>query len=55
MPTDDEIAGMAWWNALPEADRRFWLLAAGTATPATAWQHYKQLTADLIRIAPAAV
>ena len=43
-PTPDERAGMDWWNALTEAERS--LLAAhvaDTATPAEAWDAFKQL------------
>lgn len=40
-PTPDEEAGMAWWNALSEADRTRWLQQAGTAVPAIAWACYK--------------
>lgn len=28
-PTPDEVAGMAWWNLLPEHDRRRWMSRAG--------------------------
>lgn len=45
-PTPDEITGMNWWNALHQADRRFWLAAALTATPAQAWAYYKRVTAS---------
>lgn len=31
---DLDVAGMAWWNGLSEADRRYWCLAAMTAVPA---------------------
>lgn len=34
---DLDVAGMAWWNGLSEADRRYWCLAAMTAVPAEAW------------------
>lgn len=41
-PTPDELAGMAWWNALTESERRMWLRAANTATPADAWAYFKK-------------
>ena len=40
--TDDERAGMAWWNALTETDRAFWLRVADTAIVAEAWAEYKR-------------
>ena len=40
--TTNEALGMAWWNGLTEAERRFWVGRAGTAVPASAWEHYKQ-------------
>lgn len=44
--TDDERAGMDWWNALSEADRRFWLSAAISAVPADAWAYFKRVTTE---------
>lgn len=41
-PTEDDAAGMAWWNALPERDRKHWLRAAGSAVAADAWALFKQ-------------
>jgi hypothetical protein len=41
-PTDDEQAGIDWWNALTEAQRADWLETAGTAVPAQAWAAYKR-------------
>jgi hypothetical protein len=40
--TDDERAGMEWFNALSEAQRAFWLASAGSAVPADAWAEYKR-------------
>ncbi len=40
--TSDDEAGMAWWNALTEAERAYWLAEADTAVPAMAWHVYKQ-------------
>lgn len=42
---DPDVAGMAWWNNLPEADRRYWCLAAITAVPAEAWKYFRLVTA----------
>jgi hypothetical protein len=42
-PTLDKQAGMAWWNGLTEAERAYWLHRADTATPAEAWDAFKQL------------
>jgi hypothetical protein len=42
-PTPDERAGIAWWNALDEAARRYWLQQAGnTGRAADAWAAYKR-------------
>ncbi len=40
--TDDELAGMRWWNGLPVADRAHWLAEAGSAVVADAWAAYKR-------------
>jgi hypothetical protein len=45
-PLSDALAGVAWWNALTEADRRFWLAAAITAIPAHAWEYFKAVAQD---------
>ncbi|MBL8388122.1 MAG: hypothetical protein JNK17_07905 [Hydrogenophaga sp.] len=42
---DLDVAGMAWWNDLSEADRRYWCLAAMTAVPAQAWKYFRLVTA----------
>lgn len=44
-PTADELAGMAWWNGLSEADRLLWCRLALTAVPAEAWQYWKRAMA----------
>ncbi len=46
-PTQDESAGIDWWNGLAEPERAHWLRAAQTATPAVAWAHYKRQQLDL--------
>lgn len=48
-PPPWEEAGMAWWNALSEKDRRYWCFAAMTAVPAEAWQYFKRTTLDAER------
>lgn len=45
VPTECDDAGMAWWNGLSEADRRYWCLAAMTAVPAQAWKYFRLVTA----------
>lgn len=40
--TEDEQAGIQWWNGLNEADRTYWCMAANTAIPAMAWKFFKQ-------------
>ena len=40
-----DVVGMAWWNGLSEADRRYWCLAAMTAVPAQAWKYFRLVTA----------
>jgi hypothetical protein len=42
---DDGLLGMARWNALTEADRRFWLACAMSAVPADARAYFKAATA----------
>ena len=42
---DPDVAGMTWWNNLPEADRRYWCLAAMSAVPAEAWKYFRLVTA----------
>jgi hypothetical protein len=32
----DELAGLAWWNGMPDAERAQALAKAGTAVPAEA-------------------
>ncbi|MGG2576106.1 hypothetical protein ACQYZY_28765 [Pseudomonas aeruginosa] len=42
-PTADEAAGMTWWNALTEDERRYWMATAGdTGVVADAWAAYKR-------------
>ena len=38
--------GVVWWNALGEADRRFWLACAMSAVPADAWAYYCRVAAE---------
>jgi|GEM_PF-1978269 hypothetical protein len=45
LKAEDEQLGMAWWNLMTEADRRYWCFAAMTATPAEAWRYFKGVTA----------
>lgn len=40
--TDDELAGMRWWNGLPVSDRAHWLAEAGSAVVAEAWEAFKR-------------
>jgi hypothetical protein len=42
MPTRDVRDGMAWWNALTEAQRAYWLREAKTAIVAEAWTEFKR-------------
>lgn len=41
-PTDDDRAGMEWWNSLQESTRRLWLEKAESARPVDAWRAYKR-------------
>ena len=34
------IDGMAWWNALDEKTRRYWMDMANSASPADAYRAY---------------
>jgi hypothetical protein len=43
--TRDERNGMAWWNALPQEERAYWLRDARTAIAAEAWAEFKRRTA----------
>ncbi len=52
-PTDDELRGMDWWNALSEPARGYWLNAARAradqarlahVSVADAWAEYKRTT-----------
>lgn len=38
----DADAGLAWWNALDDAGRRFWMLASTGNSPADAWNYFKR-------------
>ncbi|WP_157056033.1 hypothetical protein [Candidatus Burkholderia verschuerenii] len=41
--TADERAGIAWWNALDEQARRFWMSEAGqTGRAVDAWEAFKR-------------
>lgn len=41
--TADEAAGMTWWNALSDVERRYWMAAAGdTGVVSDAWSTYKR-------------
>jgi hypothetical protein len=48
-PTVDEALGMAWWNALSEAERLRWHETAGSAVPADAWRVWNERQAELTR------
>jgi hypothetical protein len=39
--TEDERAGIEWWNGSTEEQRRYWLRVACSAVPADAWVAYK--------------
>lgn len=39
---DDDLAGIAWWNALSEAERAKWLAVANSARPKDAWEAFKR-------------
>lgn len=42
-PTEDETAGMAWWNGLTDQERADWMERAGnTGVAADAWAAYKR-------------
>lgn len=40
-PTTDELAGLAWWNDMPDAQRAHWAKRAGTGVAADAWALFK--------------
>ena len=39
--TDDDIAGMRWWNAMSPGQRELVLRSANTSVPAEAWAYHK--------------
>jgi hypothetical protein len=41
----DDAAGMAWWNALSDDDRRFWMLASTGVSASDAWDYFKRCDA----------
>lgn len=41
-PTDDERAGMAWWNGLSETMRQYWCELSGSSVAANAWAWFKR-------------
>lgn len=42
----DAVAGIEWWNAMADQERRFWLAAAESAVPADAWEVFKRIRAE---------
>ena len=46
-PTQDEQAGMAWFNALTERARSEWLAHAGTGRPMDAWHAFRKRYPDV--------
>lgn len=44
--TDDEV-GMAWWNAMSDFGREFWMEKAGnTGVAKDAWEKFKEARAS---------
>jgi hypothetical protein len=48
LPTDAEL-GVIWWNRSTEPERAYWLMRAGSATPADAWETFRRETARELR------
>lgn len=44
---DDTRAGIAWFNSLAPAERRYWLEAADSAVPADAWAAFKSSSSQV--------
>ena len=40
--TEDEKAGIAWWNSLTHMARSYWFETGGTAVVAEAWECFKR-------------
>jgi hypothetical protein len=40
-PSEDDIAGMAWWNGMNDADRKAWADRVGTGVARDAWELFK--------------
>jgi hypothetical protein len=41
--TNDDRAGMDWWNSLTETERAYWMAKAGnTGRAVDAWRAYKR-------------
>ena len=38
----DSDVGMAWWNRLTKAERRYWLDVAGSVRPVDAFRAYQR-------------
>jgi hypothetical protein len=51
--TPDELAGMAWWNGLSEAERGEWLRRAGSEVLADAWAAFRRRGQNEARLCPA--
>jgi hypothetical protein len=45
--SEDETAGIAWWNPLSEEQRAYWLREANTAIVAEAWAFHKRVLSQL--------
>ncbi len=47
-PVADEAASVAWWNALPECTRGFWMAQGGdTGRVVDAWAAYKRARREI--------
>lgn len=47
MTNEDAEAGLRWWNALTEQERKYWMERAGnTGVAADAWEAFKHQTPE---------
>ena len=46
-PSEDDIAGMAWWNGMNDADRKAWADRVGTGVARDAWELFKAENPDV--------
>ncbi|WP_295844964.1 hypothetical protein [Tardiphaga sp.] len=46
-PSENDIAGMAWWNAMEDHERKAWFDRIGTGIPRDVWELFKSENPDV--------